>query len=179
MIADLSKLLFNGQIADEKLKNISPLGDVFTIHMDTSYLSEKALNMAFRSGFDKKFVINTRIRDIAPPIGEGAPLRIVTWELDNDLGLLEPGHYLDVAVGRSDSKKALAVPIELIGDLSAPSLYVKDSDSRLALRDVETGVYGDGLIEILSGLEEGDTVIVSGLEGLEAGMKIDVILEDY
>jgi multidrug efflux pump subunit AcrA (membrane-fusion protein) len=71
------------------------------------------------------------------------------------------------------------VPVGLIGDGRDPSLYVQDSDSRLALRKVETGVYGEGLIEILGGIVEGDTVIASGLEGLEEGIKIEVTLEDY
>jgi RND family efflux transporter MFP subunit len=179
MVADFSKLVAREQIEDEKIRNISPVDDVFSIPMDTSYLSEKALDMAFKSGFGKKFVIKTKIRDIAPPIGENAPLRIVVWEMENDRGLLEPGRYTEVTIGRDDVKKTLAVPLGLIDDMKTPSLYVKDSDSRLALKNVETGVYGGGLVEISRGIEEGDVVITSGTEGLEPGAKLDVILEDY
>jgi RND family efflux transporter MFP subunit len=179
MVADFSKLVTRGQVADEKIKNLSPPDDVFSIRMDTSFLTEKALDMAFKSGFGEEFFINARIRDVSPPMNENAPLRIVTWELDNGLNLLEPGRYTEVTIGRNDLKKTLAVPIGLIGDSKNPSLYVKDSDSRLALTNVETGVYGGGLIEISSGIEEGDVVITSGLEGLEPGVKIDVTLEDY
>jgi RND family efflux transporter MFP subunit len=179
MVADFSKLVTRGQILDEKIKNISPLDDVFSIRMDTSYLSEKALDMAFRSGFGKEFVIKARIREISPPMSENAPLRIAVWELDNDRGLLEPGRYAEITVGKDSLKKTLAVPAGLIGDRENPSLYVMDSDSRLALRNVVTGVYGRGLIEILSGIEEGDAVITSGTEGLEPGTKIDVAIEDY
>lgn len=179
MVADFSKLVYRGQIADEKIKNISPIGDVFSIRMDTSYLTEKALDTPFRFGFGEKFVIKTRIRDIAPPIDEDAPLRVVVWELDNDRGLLEPGRYIEVPVSREDLKKNLAVPSGLIDDKENPSLPVRDADSRLAVRKVTTGVYGGGLTEILDGIQEGDVVITSGVEGLEPGTKIDVILEDY
>jgi multidrug efflux pump subunit AcrA (membrane-fusion protein) len=179
MIADFSKLVARGQIADEKIKNISPVDDVFSIHMDVSFLSEKALDTAFKSGFDKEFVIKAKIRDITPPISENAPLRIVVWEMDNGPGLLEPGRYTGIAIGRDDLKKALAVPLVLIDDMKTPLLYVEDSDSRLAMRNVVTGVYGGGLVEILSGLRDGDVVITSGIEGLELGAKIDVTLEDY
>ena len=179
MIADFSKLVFRGQIPDEKIKNLSPIDDVFLMPMDSSFLTEKALDTAFKSGFDENFVVKARIRDVAPPISENAPLRVVSWELDNDLGLLEPGLYTEVVAGRSDTKTTLAVPMGLIGDGKAASLYVKDSDSRLAVRTVETGVYGRGLIEILNGIEEGDVVITSGVEGLEPGTKIDVTVEDY
>ncbi|MDR1622965.1 MAG: efflux RND transporter periplasmic adaptor subunit [Synergistaceae bacterium] len=179
MIADFSKLVFRGQIPDEKIKNIAPIDDVFLMPMDMSFLSEKALDTAFKSGFNENFVVKAKIRDIAPPMSENAPLRVVSWELDNDLGLLEPGLYTEVVVGRSDAKKTSAVPLGLIGDMKTPSLYVMDSDSRLALRNVKTGVYGGGLIEILDGIEEGDVVITSGVEGLEPGTKIDVTLEDY
>ncbi|MDR1137326.1 MAG: efflux RND transporter periplasmic adaptor subunit, partial [Synergistaceae bacterium] len=179
MIADFSKLVSRGQIADGKLRNISPTDSVFSIPMDTSFLTEKALDMAFRSGFDEKFVIKARIRGIDPPMSENAPLRIVAWELDNDRGLLEPGRYIEVAIERDDAKRALAVPAVLIGDMASPSLYVMDSESKLAAKNVKTGVYGGGLIEILSGIEEGDVVITSGVEGLEPGERIDVTLEDY
>ena len=179
MIADFSKLVFRGQIPDEKIKNLSPIDDVFLMPMDSSFLTEKALDTAFKSGFEENFVIKARIRNIAPPISENAPLRVVSWELDNDRGLLEPGLYTEVVTGRSDTKTTLAVPLELVADMQAPSLYVKDRDSRLAVRNVETGVYGGGLIEILKGIEEGDVVITSGVEGLEPGAKIDVTVEDY
>jgi hypothetical protein len=179
LIADFSTLVSRGQVADEKIQNISPVDGVFSMPMDTSFLTEKALDTAFKSGFEENFVIKTRIRDIAPPISEDAPLRIVVWEMDNDRGLLEPGLYPDIEIEREDVKKALAVPFGLIGDRKAPSLYVKDADSRLAVRNVKTGVYGEGLIEIVNGIEEGDVVIFSGVEDLEPGTKIDVTLEEY
>jgi RND family efflux transporter MFP subunit len=177
MIADFSKLVFKGQISDEKIKNISPTDSVFSMPMDTSFLTEKALDMAFRSGFDKKFVIKAKIRDIDPPMSEKAPIRIVTWEVDNGRGLLEPGWYTKVSIERGDEKKTLAVPVELIDDMNAPSLCVKDSDSRLAARNVKTGVYGGGMIEILNGIEEGDVVITSDIDNIDPGVKIDVTLE--
>ena len=179
MVADFSKLVSRGQLADAQIKNIAPVDDVFSIHMDTSYLTQKALDMAFISGFEENFVIKTRIQNIDPPISENAPLRIVTWEMENDKGLLEPGHYIDVTISRNDPKTTLAVPIALIDDMKNPSLYVKNSNSELSVRNVETGVYGGGLVEILDGIEEGDVVITSDIEGLEMGVPIDVALEEY
>jgi RND family efflux transporter MFP subunit len=179
MIADLSKLTFRGQIEDEKIKNISPVDDVFSVRMDTSFLVDKALNVAFKAGFGENFVIKTRIQDISPPISEDAPMRIVDWELDNYLSLLVPGRYIEVAVERNDARKTLAVPIDLIDDRKAPSLYVVDSDSKLAVKKVKTGIYGGGLIEITDGVEEGDVVITSGTEGLEPGVTIDVTVGEY
>jgi multidrug efflux system membrane fusion protein len=179
MVADFSKLVFRGQIPDEKIKNMAPIDNGLVIPLDMSYFSDKALDTAFRSGFDENFDVDVTIRDIAPPINENAPLRVVSWEVDNELGLLEPGLYTEVVIARNDTKTTLAVPLRVIDDMKAPSLYVKDVDSRLAGRTVETGVYGGGLVEISSGIEEGDVVITSGVEGLEPGAKIDVILEDY
>jgi RND family efflux transporter MFP subunit len=179
MIADLSRLMFRGQASDEEIKNISPIDDVFSIRMDMSFRTQKALDTAFKAGFDENFVIKTRIRDISPPISEDAPIRIVSWEMENDQSLLEPGRYEKLTVGKGGVKRALAVPVDLIGNRKAPLLYVADSDSRLAARKVKTGVYGGNLIEITDGIEEGDVVIISGMDGLDPGVKIDVTLEDY
>ncbi|MDR1379570.1 MAG: efflux RND transporter periplasmic adaptor subunit [Synergistaceae bacterium] len=179
MVADFSHLMSRGQVTDAQIKNITPVDDVFLMRMDMSYLTEKALDMAFASGFEENFIIKTRIRNIDPPMSENAPLRIVTWEMENDRALLEPGYYTDVTISRNDMKNTLAVPLMLIKDIKNPSLHARDSNSKLAVRKVETGVYGEGLIEILSGIEEGDVVITSDIEGIGLETQVDVTLEDY
>ncbi|MDR3331580.1 MAG: efflux RND transporter periplasmic adaptor subunit [Synergistaceae bacterium] len=178
MVGDFDRLVLRGQIPDKKIQNISPLNESYSMWMDVSHLSEKALNIDFRSSFGETFVINAKIRDMTPPPADSAPLRNVTWELDNAIGLLEPGLYANITVSRNDSKRVLAVPAELIGNMERPALYVAGPDSRLAVREVSTGVYGGGLIEIKDGLQEGDVVITSGIDGLEPGTRIDVVVKE-
>ncbi|MDR3254276.1 MAG: efflux RND transporter periplasmic adaptor subunit [Synergistaceae bacterium] len=178
MVGDFDRLLLKGQIPDKKIKNISPLNESYSMRMDVSDLSEKALDTDFRSSFGETFVIKAKIRDMNPPLADSAPLRNVTWEIDNAMGLLEPGLYSSITVSRNDSKMVLAVPAELIGNMESPELYVAGPDSRLAVREVSTGIYGGGLVEIRDGLREGDVVITSGIDGLEPGTKIDVVVKE-
>ncbi|MDR3264791.1 MAG: efflux RND transporter periplasmic adaptor subunit [Synergistaceae bacterium] len=176
LVGNFNKLILRGQILDEKIRNISPTDGVYSIKMDMSFLSEKALDTVIRGGFGKEFVINARIVGITPPVEESAPLRSVTWELDNALGLLEPGLYTGVPVSVNAPKRVLAVPSALIENIVRPELYVADADSRLAVRGVSTGVYGGGFTEITEGLREGDVVITSGVDGLEPGTRLDVLM---
>jgi membrane fusion protein (multidrug efflux system) len=178
LLGDFSRMISKVHLPDGMIRNIAPIGEPYVIKLDQSYITEEALDLAFKSGFEDPFDIRARILNVDPPLAQPAPLRIVTWELDNDRGLLEPGLYPDVPISRRDSRKALTAPMALVEDMDDPKVYVSDSDSRLAVREVKIGAYGDGLIEILDGLDEGDIIITSNVEGLEPGIRVSVRLEE-
>jgi hypothetical protein len=52
-----------------------------------------------------------------------------------------------------------------------------DGDGIIHLRSVVTGADDDKYIEIREGLAEGDIVLVGNFEGLEDGMKAEIVLE--
>ena len=51
------------------------------------------------------------------------------------------------------------------------------ADGRLTERVVRTGIHDDEYVEIAEGLQEGDVVALTGLEGLQPGAKVQVVLE--
>jgi len=77
---------------------------------------------------------------------------------------LQPGMYADVRLNANSRPNALTVPVEAIrrGD-SKNSVLVLDSTDRVQSRDVVLGVEGSNEVEILSGLSEGEQVIVGNL----------------
>ena len=61
------------------------------------------------------------------------------------------------------------VPHEAIQTIAGqPTVFVEESAGRFAPRTVTLGVEVDGLVEVVSGLADGDTVVVGGSFVLKA-----------
>jgi hypothetical protein len=74
------------------------------------------------------------------------------------------------------SKPVIQVPrTAFVGSVSSNQVYVMTADSAAALRTVIAGrVLGDK-VEVIDGLKENETVIISGQVNLSEGAKVNVI----
>jgi Cu(I)/Ag(I) efflux system membrane fusion protein len=87
----------------------------------------------------------------------------VRIELPNtDLALL-PDMYADVDIATGSDESVAAVPQSAIIDSGARQVVIVDKgDGRFEPRDVKLGRRGEGYVEVLSGLQEGETIVVNG-----------------
>ena len=180
MVADFSKMYFTVLVDDKKIKNIAPIDGNFSLRLNLENMTEKAFDNAAKSSFSEDTTFDISISSVLPPLGESATVRSVTCEIDNRLGVMEIGMYDELVIRKETSKRALAIPISVVSDWDDPRVYVRDADSRLAVRGIKTGVYDSEYVEVVEGLEEGDVIITSRVDGLEPGMRVNVNLkEDY
>lgn len=91
--------------------------------------------------------------------------------VDNPDLLLRPGTFGEVVLEVSTREDALVVPQEAILDNN--HVYIAQG-GKAAKREVTLGLQNTALIEVLSGLGEGDLVIVEGNFGLEDGVPIEI-----
>jgi Cu(I)/Ag(I) efflux system membrane fusion protein len=64
---------------------------------------------------------------------------------------------------KSRQHHSLSLPVDaVIRDAKGASVWVRTGKNNFESRMVETGLEADELIEIKSGLEEGDIVVISG-----------------
>jgi len=98
-------------------------------------------------------------------------------ELPNPEGRIRPGMSMRVTV-RQGQRQSLAVPesaIQYEGEGAFVYRLMPAEDGRIAQRvEVETGVVEDGYVEILSGLDAGETVVASGLNRIQPGAPVTV-----
>lgn len=82
--------------------------------------------------------------------------------LDRPSGELIPGSAVLIEIVLNQRQEALAVPLNAIqqGE-NAPFVWVKDAANTAQKRPVELGISTDQAVEIVTGLEAGDEVIVS------------------
>lgn len=93
-------------------------------------------------------------------------------ELPNPDSLLKPGMLLSVVI-KAAPRRSLAVPEDSIVPLGDKrSVYVAGADGKAELRPVVTGARIGGLVEIKSGLAEGDKVVTEGTIKLRPGAPI-------
>ena len=100
--------------------------------------------------------------------------RTMTTEVDveNPQGVIKAGMYAYVRLPLRVANQALAVPLQALTIGDSPTVMVLAKDGRLEERKVKVGIRTADKAEIVSGLEEGDPVVVSNRAVLEAGEKV-------
>jgi RND family efflux transporter MFP subunit len=84
----------------------------------------------------------------------------VRFELANPQGRLKPGMYGTVQIDAGAKREVLAVPDSaVINSGNRQVVLVALGEGRFEPREVKLGVRGDGFVEALSGLKEGDQVV--------------------
>jgi RND family efflux transporter MFP subunit len=84
---------------------------------------------------------------------------------------LQPGMYADVTLSANSRPNALTIPIEAIqrADSGKTTVLVLDALNRVQAREVQVGVESSNNVEILTGLTEGERVIVGNLGSYQPG----------
>lgn len=87
----------------------------------------------------------------------------VRLSFENPENLLRPNMFADVVIFGAPREQTLTIPSEALIVTGERQAVVKALDEgRFKPVEVETGMRGSGKVEILSGLREGESVVVSG-----------------
>jgi membrane fusion protein, multidrug efflux system len=162
---------------------ISP-GDVITTLDDTSVIK---LDFAVPENFVSTLREGLSVRATAPAFpgrhftGKVASIdsrvdintRAVTVRalLANEDGALKPGMFLNVALAK-DERQALVIPEEaLTPEAEKQFVFVVDG-GKAQRREVRIGGRRPGNVEVLSGLQPGDSVVVEGTQKIRDGAPV-------
>jgi membrane fusion protein (multidrug efflux system) len=95
----------------------------------------------------------------------------------NSDGRLRPGMFFTVTLLR-DQVQALVVPEEaIVPEQSRQFVWVVSDDGRVERREVQTGRRRPSLVEVLSGLQPGERVVVEGTQRARPGGTVEVVRE--
>lgn len=95
-------------------------------------------------------------------------------KFDNEDGALVPGMFVSLNVGNSSDERVLLVPDRAVGfDQNKKFVYVVEEGNKVAYREVELGKQVQAQRVVLKGLNEGDRIIVDGVQHVRP----DVIVE--
>ncbi len=114
----------------------------------------------------------TRVSPIVDPVTGTFK---ITIEIYDEERRIKPGMFARIGVVYDTHVNALQVPRSaLVEDLGDVSVFVVE-DGIAVRRIVETGFSDTGMIEITSGLNDGDEVITAGQVGLQPDARVEVI----
>jgi RND family efflux transporter MFP subunit len=94
-------------------------------------------------------------------------------EIQNPNGVLMPGLYAEATLTLERKNNALVVPVQAIAqNANSANVLVVDMNNRIQNRNIELGLQNPNDAEVISGLNEGDRVVVSDRSGLKAGDEV-------
>lgn len=143
----------------EKYFGMVKKGDTVLFSTNNSSREYKARIIAFESKLD--------------PINRTMKVRAI---FNNSMGL-NPGSFANIKV-KSKTIAGVLIPAEsLIPDSKGYKIFISDS-GKTFYRTVETGMRTAKSVEIIKGLNEGDTVLTSGLMHLKQGNPVKVVIKN-
>ena len=177
LVGDFNRLLFSVTLDDKHTRYLS-VGGTVLLNFPAQSL-KKAYDTEYAAGNQGKTgKIVAAIREITPPLSEPAGIRRVLYEIDNRARILEPLTYNGVSIRTDRDYECLVVPLAAMADASHEEVFAVQPDGTVNRREIVTGANDGKYIEILSGLAEGDVVVVESFEGLEDGVKVNVAVEE-
>ena len=117
---------------------------------------EASLSLAY----DPSVRLTGRVTYIAPFLDPETRTLTVRFEFDNPVGVLKPGMYADVELG-IDAGEGIVVPESAVLDTGTRQIVFVDMGGGLfEPREVRAGAHAGGRVQILSGVAEGERVVV-------------------
>jgi RND family efflux transporter MFP subunit len=120
--------------------------------------------------------VSGKVVIVSPALDQGSTTVQVWVEADNKAGTLRPGSTVQVNIVARTVENALAIPQQAI--LKTPeggtSVMSVDKDGKAHKTDVTTGIISGDNIQIVKGLQEGDTVVTTGAYGLPDNTQVKV-----
>lgn len=107
----------------------------------------------------------------ADPLSRTYPMHIA---IDNRDGRARPGMIVRVGLVRRSFKRALTAPLYAVVDRGDRKAVFVEQEGRAVQRDVALGIIEGTRVQIVSGLAEGDRLIVVGQRDLVHGEEVKV-----
>jgi RND family efflux transporter MFP subunit len=97
---------------------------------------------------------------------------ITEIEVPNPNLEIDPGMYCTVGLMVEDHTNALAIPPQAVIAGQTPTVYVVNQDNQIAVRPIQIGLETPDEYEVVSGLKEGDMVVVGNHSEIQSGEKV-------
>jgi RND family efflux transporter MFP subunit len=112
--------------------------------------------------------IQCKVSSIAEKVDPATRLGTIRVALAEGAGL-KPGMFARVSIEAAASRMLSVAESALVWHDGKPSVFVVGQDDKVTARTVETRTRKDGRVAIVSGLAEGDTIVIAGAGFLTDG----------
>lgn len=89
--------------------------------------------------------------------------------------MLVPGQYVSVLLARTTPEKRIVIPQSAVQENQAgPFVLIVDGEGRVEARPIKTGNRIETGVVVLDGLQEGETLVVEGIQKVRPGAEVSV-----
>jgi membrane fusion protein (multidrug efflux system) len=113
-----------------------------------------------------------RVDFIDPVVQNENRTILVKASAPNPGGLLKPGMFIEARLATATRANAIVVPEDAVQPLRSANVVWAVVDGKASRRIVQLGVRSAGVVEVLSGVQAGETIVVGGLERMGEGMPV-------
>jgi membrane fusion protein (multidrug efflux system) len=151
----------------------NPIHLSFTVPERYNTVVQKGTVVRFRmDGSDKIYTASVLARE--PQIDPASRTLRVKASAPNPDGRILPGAFAAVSVGLKDYDRTIMIPTEaVIPEEGIQKVFVYRNGIAEAIK-IETGIRKDTEIQVLHGLQEGDTLITSGVMLIRPGAPVKI-----
>jgi membrane fusion protein (multidrug efflux system) len=110
-------------------------------------------------------------------VAQGTDTVLLRAEFDNPDARLLDGALVQVVLAQTEADRRLAVPMQAIQrDLTGAFVLVVDDTGRVEQRRIDVGAQSRGMTAVTAGLDEGEAVIVEGINKVRPGIVVDAAM---
>jgi membrane fusion protein (multidrug efflux system) len=122
-------------------------------------------------------IMQGRIERVYPYLDSRLRTRTMEITLDKPIDLL-PGMFARLNVLLKHIDDAVTVPLEALVTTPKGQVVFVVEDGKAIARAVKTGIEADNRIQLVSGVQPGDKVIVAGNEKLKDGVEVSLAVDE-
>jgi RND family efflux transporter MFP subunit len=177
--ADPGALIQAGTSSDTQAKPLVRLSDNYLLRLDfpvsVMYIKDvhpdALVTVRVESLGGKTFT--GKITRITDNVSADTRTMITEMEVNNPDLQLVPGMYATVVLQVEHRSHILAIPTEAVASAKASTVEVVNQDNQIEEREVTLGLETPNRYEVISGLKEGDKVMIGNHSRVHPGEKVD------
>ena len=154
-----------------KLTKVSPLKIEFGVPERYANQVKKGTNLTFSMPGELN-TFNAKVYATEASVAQATRTLSIRALYPNSNGAILPGRYASIQLKKDEIQNALAVPSEaIVPEMGKDKVFTYRSGKAEPV-EVTTGIRTEEQVQILKGLQAGDTIIISGTLQLRTGLPI-------
>ncbi|HEX6750238.1 MAG TPA: efflux RND transporter periplasmic adaptor subunit [Longimicrobium sp.] len=117
-------------------------------------------------------MFQAQVEFIDPVVQRAGRTIVVKARAPNGDRLLKPGMFVEARLAIETRANAIVVPEDAVQPLRTANVVWAVAGGKASRREVRLGARSQGFVEVLSGVQAGEPVVVGGLERMAEGMAV-------
>jgi len=139
------------------------------IKLETGMSAQVMTEVLQGAAFDGK------VKLINPRIDNQTGTVKTTIEVFDESLRLKPGMFVEVRIAIGAKENVITIPRKAILYKQNKTYVFVMNRNLVSQREIELGLTEEDYVEVTSGLDEGEVIVIVGVEGLKDGQRVDVV----